>query len=161
MSLTTLLGAQGSFVDETAARPARLALRSPILTDHQVEQLRAAADFQPVAIETLFAASGGAHGFDQRLQTIAALACDAVRAGSALIILSDRGVSPERAPLPALLVTAAVHHALAGAGLRMRASLIVETGDARDPHQLAALVAFGASAVCPTLGYEIVAELAV
>jgi glutamate synthase (ferredoxin) len=160
MSLTTLLGGQGSFFDETAPRPIRVSLRSPILSERQLTQLRGARDLQPAVVDMLFAIGGGVRAFDARLQAIAATACDAARAGTALIVLSDRGASSEMAPIPALLATAAAHHALVDAGLRMRASLVVETGDARDPHQLAALCAFGASAVCPWLGYDIVAHLA-
>src|SRR5262249_22922157 len=86
--------------------------------------------------------------------------CDAVANGTALLLLSDRATNAERAPSPALLATASAHQGLIARGLRMRASLVVETSDARDAHQLAALIAFGASAVCPTLGYETIAEAA-
>ena len=62
--------------------------------------------------------------------------------------------------MPALLAQAAVHHALVDRGLRMRASIVVETGDARDAHQLGLLFGYGASAVCPSLGYDTIAALA-
>ena len=62
--------------------------------------------------------------------------------------------------MPALLAQAAVHHALVNRGLRMRASIVVETGDARDAHQIGLLFGYGASAVCPSLGYDTIASLA-
>jgi glutamate synthase (ferredoxin) len=159
MSLTTLVGAHGSYADELAPRPVRIALRSPILTGEQLGQLRASTALAPATISTLFEAAGGARAFDERLEAIADESCRAVEQGSALLILSDRNLEARVAPVPALLATAAVHQALIARGLRMRASVVVDTGDARDAHQLAALCAFGASAVCPSLGYDTVASL--
>jgi glutamate synthase domain-containing protein 2/glutamate synthase domain-containing protein 1/glutamate synthase domain-containing protein 3 len=175
MSLTTVLGAHGSFVDELAPRPLRVVLRSPVLTPEQFDRLRAAADLKPTVIETLSAvatpapcgngdAAPGAvsrtrdiESFAERLDEIADAACEAVASGSALVLLTDRGATATRAPLPAVLATAAVHHALIRRGLRMRCSVVVDSGHARDAHQVAALCAFGASAVCPWLGYDTIA----
>ena len=156
MSLTTLIGAQGSYLDESATRPVRVTLRSPILTRDQLSQLRTATPLAPVTIATTFDAAGGATAFEARLDAIADEACRAVEAGSALAILTDAGIDAQHAAIPALLATAAVHQALITRGLRLRASIVVETGEARDAHQLAALCAFGASAICPSLAYDTV-----
>jgi glutamate synthase (ferredoxin) len=152
MSLTTAIGAQGSFFDELAPRPPRIVLRSPILSEHQLAQLHASAALQPAAVALLWNLEDGPDGLSSRLDAIADEACRAVEHGSALVMLSDRGVNGDRVPVPALLATAAVHHALIARGLRLRASLVVDTGDARDAHQLGVLFGFGASAVCPSLG---------
>jgi len=160
MSLTTYIGGQGSYLDETAVRPTRIALRSPILTTSQLAQLQAASALAPVVIDTTFALARGSGEFARQLEVLTIAASQAVERGAALLILSDRNLSPSRAPLPALLVVSAIHHALVAAGLRMRASLVVESADARDAHQVAALCAFGASAVCPSLGYAIVESIA-
>jgi glutamate synthase (ferredoxin) len=160
MSLTTMLGGHGSFIDELAPRPARIVLRSPILTRRELAQLATSSALQPVTIDIVFPACGGIETFDVRLQTIADEACAAVERGSALVILTDRRLSAEDAALPALLAQAAVHHALVNRGLRMRASIVVETGDARDAHQVGLLFGYGAAAVCPALGYETIAALA-
>ena len=167
MSLTTLIGGQGSFADEYAPRPARIVLRSPVLADEQLEQLGAVSELAPVTIATLFPVDGidlGQEALGQRLAAkLAAIAehsCRAVEKGAALIVLSDRNVDAGHAPIPALLATAAVHQALTDRGLRLRASIAVDTGDARDAHQFCTLFAFGASAVCPRLGYQIVTSLA-
>jgi glutamate synthase domain-containing protein 2/glutamate synthase domain-containing protein 3 len=160
MSLTTYIGGQGSYVDETAARPTRIGLRSPVLTRSQLAQLQTASALAPVVVDTTFAIAGGSGEFTRQLEASTAMACQAVDRGAALVVLSDGNLSPSRAPLPALLVVSAVHHALVAAGLRMRASLVVDSADARDAHQVAALCAFGASAVCPSLGYAIVESIA-
>src|SRR4051812_6497706 len=160
MSLTTMIGGHGSFIDELAARPVRIVLRSPILTRRELAQLASQPALQAVTIDTVFAAGGGVAAFDGRLHAMCDEACAAVERGSALIILSDRGVGPDRIAVPALLAQAGVHHALVNRGLRMRASLVVETGDARDAHQIGLLFGYGAAAVCPSLGYETIAALA-
>jgi glutamate synthase domain-containing protein 2/glutamate synthase domain-containing protein 3 len=160
MSLTTLLGGHGSFIDELAPRPPRIVLRSPILSRRHLDQLAMSSALQPVTIDIVFPACGGVETFDVRLQAIADEACAAVERGSALVILSDRLLSADAAAVPALLAQAAVHHALVTRGLRMRASIVVETGDARDAHHLGLLFGYGASAVCPSLGYDTIASLA-
>src|SRR4051812_16544823 len=157
MSLTTMIGGHGSFIDELASRPARIVLRSPILTPRELAQLTSLPALQAVTIDTVFAAGGGVEAFDARLQAMCDEACAAVERGSALVILSDRGVGPGRVAVPALLAQGGVHHALVNRGLRMRASLVVETGDARDAHQIGLLFGYGAAAGCPSLGYETIA----
>src|SRR5262249_23654274 len=159
MSLTTLIGAPGSFVDELALRPPRVVLRSPVLTCGQLEQLRTASTLSATTIATVFDVGASSDSLRGRLAVIAEDACPAVSRGSALVLLSDAGVDGNRAPVPALLAVSAVHHALINRGLRLRASIVVESGDARDSHQVAALCAFGASAVCPALGYETLASV--
>ena len=160
MSLTTILGGHGSFIDELAPRPARIVLRSPILSRRELHQLARSSTLQPVAIDIVCPAGGGVEAIDLRLQAIADEACAAVERGSALVLLTDRLLGADLAAVPALLAQAAVHHALVNRGLRMRASIIVDTGDARDAHQIGLLVGYGASAVCPSLGYDTIEALA-
>src|SRR5206468_6869722 len=83
-----------------------------------------------------------------------------VRAGARLLILSDRAISQKRVPLPMLLALGAVHQRLLQHGLRTRADLIVEVGDAWDVHHLAVLIGYGAGAVCPWLALRTVRALA-
>ncbi len=160
MSLTTMIGGHGSFIDELAPRPPRIVLRSPVLNRRELTQLALSSALQPAVIDIVFPASGGVEAFDRRLHAMATEACAAVERGSALVILTDRRLSAGQAAVPALLATAAVHFALVTGGLRLRASLVVETGDARDAHQLGVLFGYGASAVCPTLGYDTIMSLA-
>ena len=94
-----------------------------------------------------------------RLGEIADKAGAAVERGSALIILTDRLLSAERAPVPSLLAQAAVHHALVNRGLRMRASMVVEPAMRAMRTNSAVLFGYGAAAACPSLGYETIAFL--
>src|SRR5581483_8554065 len=102
----------------------------------------------PAAIDATFRAADGVEGLSCRLDAIVDEAVDAIANGASLLILGDRAVDRDRVAAPALLAVAAVHEGLIARGLRLRVSLVVETGDARDAHQIAALLAFGASAVC-------------
>jgi glutamate synthase domain-containing protein 2/glutamate synthase domain-containing protein 1/glutamate synthase domain-containing protein 3 len=160
MSLTTILGGHGSFLDELAPRPPRIVLRSPILSRRDLEQLASASALSPATIDIVFPVRGGAEAFDVRLRAIADETCAAVERGSALVILTDQRLDADHAPVPALLAQAAVHHALVNRGLRMRASIVVDCGDARDAHQVGLLFGYGASAVCPSLGYDTIQSLA-
>jgi glutamate synthase domain-containing protein 2/glutamate synthase domain-containing protein 1/glutamate synthase domain-containing protein 3 len=80
--------------------------------------------------------------------------------GASILILSDRGIDAGHAAIPSLLATAAVHHHLVREGMRTRAGLVVETGEAREVHHLALLIGYGAAAVNPYLALETVGALA-
>ena len=160
MSLRTLLGAHGPYLDESCARPRRVALTSPVITDAQLQLLAGTPELSAETLALRFDAARGREGFAAALDTLVDEAIRAVKGGAALLILSDRSIDARWAPLPALLATAAVHHRLIDAGLRLRASLVVDTAEARDAHQVAALCAYGASAVCPYLAYDTIADLA-
>lgn len=97
----------------------------------------------------------GSVGFRAALNALATDACEAVEAGATVIILSDRDASFERPPIPSLLALRAVVNALNREGISLEASLIIDTAEVRSTHQLAALISFGATAVCPYLALEI------
>ena len=103
-----------------------------------------------------FPAKGDVAGFRRALAALARRASRAVERGARLLALSDRGADRGRAALPVLLAVAAVHQELVRRGKRPRASLVVETGEARDDHHLATLLAFGADAVNPYLALEVI-----
>ncbi|HEX3701889.1 MAG TPA: glutamate synthase large subunit [Vicinamibacterales bacterium] len=160
MSLRTLIGAQGPYLDESRLQPRRLALTSPIVSSAQLHALSCTSELHAAMLMMRFDAALGVSGFATALEALVDDAIRAVQSGASLLILSDRAVDAAWAPLPALLVTAAIHHRLIDAGLRLRVSLMVDTAAARDAHQVAALCAYGASAVCPYLAYDTVASLA-
>jgi len=102
----------------------------------------------------LFRASEGVQGLERALAELNTQASEAVKAGYTILILSDRGVSEEFAPIPSLLATAGVHHHLVRQGARTRCALVVESGDAREVHHVALLMGYGAGAVNPYLAFE-------
>ncbi len=160
MSLATLLGRRGSLLDEPAADARLVACDSPVLSEPQLEALRNLPERPAVVVDTTFDSASGKAGFTAGLDRIGAEVVAHVSAGATLIVLSDRAVCAAAAPLPPLLAVASADGALARAGLSSRASLVVDSGEPRDAHQVAALLAFGAGAVCPWLGCRTAAAVA-
>jgi glutamate synthase domain-containing protein 2/glutamate synthase domain-containing protein 1/glutamate synthase domain-containing protein 3 len=159
MSLRVLVGPAAQGCDEDAPQPRALPLHSPILDASAFERIIASPLLAPVALPLRFAANGGPGALRKALDDLVAAATEGIRYGARVLVLSDRCTGPSFAPIPPLLATAAVHQGLLAHGIRMRASLIVETGEVRDPHQLATLFAYGASAVFPYLAFATVASL--
>ena len=93
------------------------------------------------------------------LDNLFAAADKAIKAGANILILSDRGVSPELAPIPALLATAGLHHHLIRAGTRGKVGLVLESGEPREVHHFALLIGYGSSAINPYLAYETIDDL--
>ena len=155
MSLATPLGPEGDLWSEKPQDAARIWIESPVLAPEEIAALaEGACGLRPVSIDLRFPVAEEEDGFRRRLEEVVSEAVRAVERGTPLLLLCDRGVDRERAALPTLLASAAIHQQLVRGGLRGHASLVVETGDARDEHQLACLLAFGADAVCPYLALE-------
>lgn len=154
MSLDVTLGRQRNFLNESPEHCKVVHLSSPILGGDELEVLRGLSGFKSQTFDILWSIDGGEDGLKQSLDS---LCCDvqaAVNNGVEILILSDRKIGYNQVPIPSLLATAAVHTYLHQKGLRMRASIVVDTGEARDTHQMATLFGFGASAVYPYLAYE-------
>src|SRR5262249_29082143 len=160
MSLETLIGPRGSLLEDRQSNARLIKLRSPILTDSDLEWLRNSGKrgFKSITLATLYGRRGGGHSLANVLDALCEQAVAAVADGNSILILSDRGVSELQAPMPMLLAVSAVHHHLIRAGLRMRASIVAETGDAREDHHFACLIGYGAQAVNPYLAFSIVAS---
>ena len=160
MSLVSFIGPRPNLLDlEGQGARKRLEVRQPILTNADLEKIRAigAMDDNPFQSKTLditYPAALGAAGMEAALEELFADAEMSVHAGYNIIILSDRMVGPDRIPIPALLATAGVHHHLIRKGLRTSVGLVVETGEAREIHHFCALAGYGAEAINPYLAFE-------
>jgi glutamate synthase (NADPH/NADH) large chain len=160
MSLVSIIGPRPNLFDiEGTSTTKRLETRQPILTDKELEKIRSIGDlqdnhFKSLTLDTTFAAEQGAAGLEPALKKLKADAEKAVRDGYNIIILSDRKVSAERVPIPALLACAAVHHHLIREGLRTSVGLVVESGEPREVHHFACLAGYGAEAINPYLAFE-------
>jgi glutamate synthase domain-containing protein 2/glutamate synthase domain-containing protein 1/glutamate synthase domain-containing protein 3 len=162
MSLSLYLGPRHSVLVETPEHARMIRLESPFLFDDELHQLgRLGADyFKLTTISTLFGVDSGPDGMTQALDRVVRECSAAVATGSSILVLSDRGVSPEGAAVPMLLVVGAVVEHMIREGIGNKADLVLETAEAWEPHQLACLVGYGAAAVNPYLALEIVADLA-
>jgi glutamate synthase domain-containing protein 2/glutamate synthase domain-containing protein 1/glutamate synthase domain-containing protein 3 len=162
MSLGMFLGPQGNLLDERPEHARQVRLEQPVLTHAAMAGLRAIEHetLRPVTLSALFDAAAGPDGLASAVETLCLAAERAVRDGAGILVLSDRDTDAAHAAIPSLLAVSAVHHHLGRVGLRTSASLVVETGEARDVSQVALLVGYGASAVHPYLALETIAELA-
>ncbi len=159
MSLDVRLGPAGAMLADGPLPGPHAYLEDPVLEPDDVASLLAFRHdgwcAQELALH--FRAEDGASGFARALDALVADADKAVRDGVSCLVLSDAGVDAAHAALPSLLAVAAVHQHLVRASLRLRTSIVADAGDARDEHALAALIGFGAEAVCPRVGYDAIA----
>jgi len=160
MSLVTFIGPKPNLlgVDENNP-PMRLEVSQPILDTKAMAAIRDVAartdnKFRSYEIDICYPVAWGSQAVEARLASMCAEAVDAVRSGFNILILTDRGLSAERVPIPALLATSALHQHLVNKGLRTSAGLVVETGSAREVHHFALLGGYGAEAVHPYLAIE-------
>ncbi len=159
MSLETCLGVEQNVFEDSPEHARRIILNSPVLSPGKYEQLLKFEhpDFQKAFISLLY--DPKEKNLEQAVLDIAYAAEQAAREGKALLMLSDRGLEPGLLPVASLLATGAVHHRLIERGLRCEANLVIETGAARDSHQIAALIGFGATAVYPYLSFNIISDM--
>ena len=162
MSLTTYLGKRHSLLTETEKHARVIRLTSPILTNEELEALKAQnlPEFKHATIPVCFPVASGTQGLESALGTLCKKVLDAVTAGNTLLVLSDRDVNAELAPIPMLLAVGAVHHYLIREGKRRQVSLIVEAGDPREEHHYAVLLGYGADAINPYLAFSTIVQLA-
>ncbi len=162
MSLATTLGTERNLFDETPEHAHKLVLRQPILLNRELETLRHIAHdvFASQTIDITWPVAEGAAGMQSALERVCAEAHDAIAKHVNIIILSDRLVGPRRAPIPSLLAVSSVHHHLVREGTRLRAGIVLESGEPREVHHFATLIGYGASAINPYLMLETLDELA-
>jgi glutamate synthase domain-containing protein 2/glutamate synthase domain-containing protein 1/glutamate synthase domain-containing protein 3 len=161
MSLESALGPELNLLEEHPRHCRKLILEQPVLEDAELRRLRH-PDQQRLptrTLDTTWPSSAGAAGLRAALDRLCAEADQAIAEGAALLILSDRCISAERVPIPALLSVGAVHHHLVRQGQRLRVGLIVESGEPREVHHVACLLGYGAGAVNPYLLFESVDAL--
>jgi glutamate synthase (NADPH/NADH) large chain len=160
MSLVSIIGPRPNLFDlEGVSRTKRLEVRQPILTDADLEKIRAISEigdshFRSLTLDMTFPAAQGAAGMEPAVEKLCGEAEAAVRNGVNILILSDRQANPERMPVPSLLACAAVHHHLIRQGLRTSVGLVIESGEPREVHHFACLAGYGAEAINPYLAFE-------
>ena len=143
----------------------KMFLPSPVLTEaelHKIEMAKESAkfeDFKAFRIAAIYEVEENEKGLKSALDNVRELASEAVVNGANILIISDRLISKTMAPIPSLLAVGAVHHHLINEKTRSSTGIIVESGDAREVHHIAALLGYGASAVCPYTVYETIDSL--
>lgn len=161
MSLDCYVGRRPGIFEETEAHAKLVHLRSPLLDASLMEALKNLQDpvFAWRELNATFPVASGEDGLAKAVDRLCDDACRAVDEGATILILSDKAVGVDNAPIPMLLATGAVHHHLIREGRRMKAELVCETGSVWDIHHVALLVGYGANAVYPYLALATITDL--
>jgi glutamate synthase (ferredoxin) len=160
-SAETTIGSERNLLKPKPASCNLLKLKSPILTNEEFARLKYInqAGFKSITLPILFKAGSGEAGLARAMDDLCGRATSAVEAGANILILSDRGVDEEMAPIPALLAVAGLHHHLIREGTRTRVGLVLESGEPREVHHFSLLIGYGAGAVNPYLAFETVDDM--
>jgi len=164
-SMASTLGPEGNLLAPGPSSCRQIVLPYPILTNAELAKLLYINDdgdmpgFKPFAIDGLYPVAEGGEGMRRAIEDVRTKVSQAIADGAKLIILSDRYSNEELAPIPSLLLTAAVHHHLIREKTRTQVGLVVECGDAREVHHMALLLGFGAAAINPYLAFESIEDL--
>ena len=164
MSLVSMIGPRPNLLGLAAGTHKRLEVSQPVLTNADLDKIRSISElvdgaFRTATIDITWDASEGSAGLKAAIERIRLEATEHVLQDINILILSDRAVSAERIPVPALLALSAVHHKLVRQGLRMQVGLVVETGEAREVHHFCTLAGYGAEAVNPYLAFETLEQI--
>ena len=161
MSLTTSIGPKPNLMEEHPESCRRIRVKQPILTNADLQKIRELADphFKSKTLRMLFRVAEGPEGRGAAVDDLCKQASQAIREGYKFLILSDRGVNEEWAPIPSLLGVAAVHHHLVRECTRTEVGLTIETGESRDVHHFACLIGYGAGTVNPYLVFESLVDM--
>ncbi len=161
-SVFTGAGGEGNLLEPRPESCRQIALETPILDNDELarlKQLDGWRGFQSATLPMLFVAAEGPQGLEAALRSLIDRACAAIEQGANLIVLSDRGVNAEMAPIPSLLACSGLHHDMVRRGLRSRAGLVIECGDAREVHHFALLLGYGAGTINPYVAFETLDDL--
>lgn len=160
-STRVMLGNSGNLTDPNKAGTYALSMRTPILTNQELASIKAldCRRMKSVTLSILFDPSKGAEGMRDALTELCEKAEEAARTEQNVLILSDRGVDENHAPIPALLAVAAVHNHLIRKVLRTEIGLILESGEPREVHHFCTLIGYGVTAINPYLALETVKDL--
>ena len=162
MSLRTLLGPRQPILTERPSAARLVELGSFFLYPEGLQRIVMSAElpFSVQAVDATFPIADGPRGLAAALVRLGDEAAAHVEAGAGIVVVSDVGVDADRCRVPILLAVGAVHQRLLRDGLRTRASLVAETDEARETHDAATLLGFGADALVPRLVLQTIASLA-
>ncbi len=160
-SMSTTIGPEQDLFEETPQHCHQLRLKQAILSNADLEAIRAVSKgkISSTTIQTIYEVAGGGDALKEAMDRIRRESAQAVKRGVNLLILSDRGVDDQYAPIPALLACSGVHQFLIREGTRTRCSIVLETGEPREIHHYALLFGYGGAAINPYLALETLADM--
>ncbi|HKF31449.1 MAG TPA: glutamate synthase large subunit [Jatrophihabitantaceae bacterium] len=164
-SLASAVGPEQNLLAPGPASCRQVVIPHPVIANDELAKIwhiNADGDlpgFQCKLIDGRYRVHGGGEALAGAIEQVRRACSAAIDAGARILILSDRGCDEDHAPIPSLLLTAAVHHHLVRTRQRTQVGLIVESGDCREVHHVALLVGYGAAAVNPYLAFETIEDL--
>jgi len=161
-SAETRLGSEGNLLHPGPSACRRVELKWPILTNEEFAKIRHLnlPGLRVGVLPILFRVTRGEQGLAKSMEELSAMARRMIEEDEVnVIILSDRGVNRDYAPVPSLLAIAGLHHYLIREGLRTRVSLVLETGEAREVHHFSLLIGYGVSAINPYVAFETIDDM--
>ena len=157
-SLSTGIGPERNLLSAGPSHAQQVILDFPALSNDELAKIKHIDEIpgsgEAFVVQGLYKVSGGSSALEERLAKINEDVDDAIAGGATYLILSDRNSNRDMAPIPSLLLVSSVHHHLIRTGRRTMVGLVVEAGDVREVHHVAALVGYGAAAVNPYLALE-------
>jgi glutamate synthase (NADPH) large chain len=160
-SMSTALGPERNLLNPEPESCRMIKILSPIIDNDDLAKVRNISNesFRAVTLPMRFKVAERGEGMRRALADLCQTATAAIRSGATILILSDRQIDKDYAPIPSLLATSGLHHHLVREGARTKATLIVETGDAREVHHYCLLIGYGASAINPYLAFETIDDM--
>lgn len=160
-SAETTIGAERNLLNPVPESCHLIELKSPILSNEELAKLKHINEggFKSITLPILFAPKAGVKGLESAMEEIFQKANDAIADGVSIIILSDRDIDKDNAPIPALLAVSGLHHHLIREGTRTRVGLVLESGEPREVHHYATLIGYGCGAINPYLAFETIADM--
>jgi len=161
-SMGVTIGAEANLLEPGPEACRQIKVDFPVLHNDQVAKLRhlpTGSPFRSTTLPLLYDPKEDGPGLERAMEQLCRKASIAVESGVGVLILSDRGVDADHAPIPSLLAVAGVHHHLVREGTRHKCGLLIETGEAREVHHIALLLGYGAGSVNPYLAFESLDDL--
>ncbi|KOR37956.1 glutamate synthase [Planktothricoides sp. SR001] len=160
-SAETTIGSERNLLKPEPESCHLIELKTPILSNAELSKLRHVnqGQFKSITLSILFDPKQGVKGLEAMMEQICAKADEAIASGINIIILSDRGVDKDRAPIPALLAVAGLHHHLIRQETRTQVGIVLESGEPREVHHYAVLIGYGCGAINPYLAFETIDQM--
>src|SRR5258707_14297576 len=161
MATETAIGSERNLLKPTPEHARLIELKSPILSNEEFAKLQHLdlPGFKSVTVPILFPVADGVPGLEKAMDNLCSKVTKAIQDGCNVVVLSDRGVSKEWAPIPSLLAVAGVHHHLIREGTRTQVGLVHESGEPREVHHFSLLIGYGCGAINPYLAFQTLDEL--
>lgn len=152
----TMMGSEGNLIHSVPESCRQIKVKTPVIDNDQLAKLRhiKRPGFKSITLPILYNVTGGGSALEQAMTDLFDKADDAIKNGTNILILSDRGINKENAAIPALLAVSGLHHYLIRKGTRTQVSIVLESGEPREVHHFCLLIGYGASAINPYLAFE-------